>query len=589
MRASHSSRTRTLSFVTYLCLAEHCTSFSSRTPKRIINKLDKISTYEKDNGFDVNAWKNGYTNCPKEIPPTVIRCKIPKDFPVGTYYRNGHGRFESDDGVKTIHMFDGDGLMNAVTFDPKEQKVLFRNRFVRTEGYVMDIATGKMSKRGVFGTMRSGGFWTNFFQMDVKNVANTNVVYHARRLFALWEGGRPYELDPLTLKNNKLDAKGSDMDGLLSKHPEFGAHPRIDPESGTLVNFGYTVDILTGMAKVRLYELDSKLRSKRSEEVSFIFNGPVLLHDFAITKNWQVFVLNFGHIHPGNILKAIFGTGSFANTIKFYEHTKETYVVLVPRMKDLEKGTATKMHMMNDPRIKVVHVPHHFNFHFSNAFEDSDGNVIFDSAQQDENDLGMSLLESSNNKPLWESALFSHLYPTKLVRYKISPDFECMYPGTQPRVLNVRAPEFLTIPDTLSTKKHRYVYALGSHRELAREPGERGSGPPGSVLKVDTENPELSEVFTYESYEFAGEVSFVPKVGVDVTEPEEEDCGYLVHFVSNGRDMTTDLVIFNVQGKGSLEKGPVSRTTMPTFIPHGLHGVYVEGLTFDFDKSEMRP
>eukprot|EP00586_Coscinodiscus_wailesii_P006940 CAMPEP_0172492182 /NCGR_PEP_ID=MMETSP1066-20121228/23219_1 /TAXON_ID=671091 /ORGANISM="Coscinodiscus wailesii, Strain CCMP2513" /LENGTH=619 /DNA_ID=CAMNT_0013261649 /DNA_START=859 /DNA_END=2719 /DNA_ORIENTATION=- len=613
LRLCSASKAKTVALMTFLCLTERYSAYTTDgMPKSFIKNIPE-SGKGIDTGFDVSAWKNGYTNCPQEvssimiltgnicsksnttnrrnqkIKPTILKCDIPKDFPSGTYYRNGHGRFESDDGVKAIHMFDGDGLMNAVTFNPQQKQILFRNRFVRTEGYVEDKATGKMSKRGVFGTMRSGGFWNNFFHVDVKNVANTSVVYHAKRLFALWEGGRPHELDPLTLKSIDEDKRGSDLGGLLDKNPEFSAHPRIDPETETLVNFGYVVDIVTGIAKITLYELDSNLRSKRSDEVSLLVNGSVLLHDFAITKNWHVFVLNFGHLDHGNIFKAIMGTGSFAHSVKLYDNVKATHVALVPRMKHLKENSAKKMNLMNDPRIKVISVPQHFNFHFSNAYEDDDGNVIYESAEQTENDLGMSLLDPSKNQPLWEVPLFSHLFPTKLVQYKINPYFECLAPAEEAiRVVNTRVPEFPTIPEPLSTKRHRYVYAVGSHRNIKRGTGERGSGPPGSIMKIDTQNPDLTEVYTYESYEFAGEASFVSKIGADVTVPEQEDRGYLVHFVSNGRDMTTDLVILDVEGKGRLEKGPVRRITMPTFIPHGLHGSFVEGLTFDFDQFDER-
>ena len=41
-------------------------------------------------GHDPEAWRNGYTSCTAEVPPTVIEFPdLPSDFPVGTYYRNG--------------------------------------------------------------------------------------------------------------------------------------------------------------------------------------------------------------------------------------------------------------------------------------------------------------------------------------------------------------------------------------------------------------------------------------------------------------------------------------------------------------------
>jgi all-trans-8'-apo-beta-carotenal 15,15'-oxygenase len=50
------------------------------------------------------------------------------------------------------------------------------------------IRANKILFRGAFGTQRSGGFLANIFDARIKNVANTNVIYWAGRLLALWEG-----------------------------------------------------------------------------------------------------------------------------------------------------------------------------------------------------------------------------------------------------------------------------------------------------------------------------------------------------------------------------------------------------------------
>jgi hypothetical protein len=59
-----------------------------------------------------------------------------------------------------------------------------------------------------------------------------------------------------------------------------------------------------------------------------------------------------------------------------------------------------------------------------------------------------------------------------------------------------------------------------------------------------------------------------------------------MHIV-NGKEMTTDLAIFDVEGKGGLEKGPITRQTLlvPTFVPHLLHGHFFDGVTFDFEEA----
>lgn len=185
-------------------------------------------------------------------------------------------------------------------------------------------------------------------------------------------------------------------------------------------------------------------------------------------------------------------------------------------------------------------------------------------------------------------ALWRWLFPSTITRYAIDPENECLAIGVPPKILATRPAEFPSVPKDLSTRRHRYVYAGGSHNEIVGStPQTRGSGPQtGSIMKIDTEDPTQNELYSFKPYEFVGESVFVPKIGRDVTKPEEEDAGYLMSYLTNGRDKTTDLVIFSVEGKGALERGPVVRVTLPTFIPQGLHGCFAKNVTFDFGQFE---
>ena len=152
-----------------------------------------------------------------------------------------------------------------------------------------------------------------------------------------------------------------------------------------------------------------------------------------------------------------------------------------------------------------------------------------------------------------------------------------------PKVITSRAPEFPTIPLNLSTRQHRFSYTVGSHKEFEPDPlTGKGTGAAGAIMKVDTENPSKNEAFSFLSHEFVGEPYFVPKVGADVTKPNEEDRGYVLVYVVDGINLTTDMVIFDVEGEGKLEAGPVGRLRLPVYIPPALHGIFAEGVTFDF-------
>lgn len=366
---------------------KHALHSSQRAVESSTTQADSVIP----SGADFEAYIGSYSSCTEETAPTIISCPLPTDFPAGTYYRNGGCRFEADDRTRVIHPFDADGMICAATFDPDNQRMLFRNKYVETEGYIEDKATGKMSRRGIFGTMKSGGVLANIFRTDFKNVANTNVLCVGDKLYALWEGGKPYVLDPLTLKN--LDGPGAagetDLDELL-KDRTMSAHPRYDSVRDVWVTFGYTFDPQTSSTKVDLYELDNKgFRSTREGRLRFVKEGPGLLHDFILSENYIIFNLNKATVSPEAGLKAILGLGAFAEFIALDEDATETQFVLIPRslFDDIDDGSEIEIDVLNDERVKVVNAPFHANFHFSNCFEDENGQVVFDTVQSIQRDV----------------------------------------------------------------------------------------------------------------------------------------------------------------------------------------------------------
>ena len=487
--------------------------------------------------------------------------------------------FESPDGIKCRHMFDADGMVIAATFDPEEKRILFRNRFVRTDGYVEDKEKGIMSRPGVFGTKVSGGFLKNLFRLDFKNVANTHVLYRDDKLYALWEAGWPYILDPLTLENDvRGEPRGHDLNGLLAKDQNFAAHYRYDAGNGNVVNFGVQLDPGSGNCRVDLWEFDERMRPIRDDKVSFVFKGAGVIHDFVVTENWHVFVMPPAEVDQKKALLGLLGRAPFAEVIGFDREATESTVYLIPRSKYLERGSAEEMVAGEDDRVKAIKVPYHFNFHFANAYEDEDGNVVIDSVLTDSVDLG---LEMDDSVPVWEAADLDEFSPGRYDRLTVDPTGKA---APRMETKSRREPEFPTIPRELSSRRHRYAYTVGAHKDYETFSNGKGKGANGSILKIDTEDPTRSEAFAFLPHEFVGEQVFCPKVGVDVTKPEHEDRGYLVTYVENRRDLTTDMVIFDVEGEKALERGPVARLEMPTWLPPGLHGTFVDGLTFDFER-----
>jgi len=169
--------------------------------------------------WDRTAFLRGFRNS-AEVAAREVRCAaLPEDL-VGTYYRNGHARFTGYDGQRVAHHFDADGMVTGVTLDGRSGKAVVRQRYVATEGAIAERAARRRLYPGIFGN--SMPLWAG--GASIKNLANTNVLYHGGKLLALWEGSRPHLLDPLSLST----LREWNVDGLVgsSLGDGFSAHPR---------------------------------------------------------------------------------------------------------------------------------------------------------------------------------------------------------------------------------------------------------------------------------------------------------------------------------------------------------------------------
>jgi carotenoid cleavage dioxygenase len=179
--------------------------------------------------------------------PTALR---------GVYMRNGPN---PKSGVSP-HWFVGDGMLHGVRLEQGKAQ-WYRNRYVRTrallEGVDFVDANGNVD--------HSVG------------VANTNIVHHAGKVFALVESSFPTEV------TRELDTVGTcDFGGKLTT--SFTAHPKPCPRTGEFHFFGYRFiqPFLT------YHVLDRSGALVKSEVIDV--PGPTMIHDFAITEHHVVFM-----------------------------------------------------------------------------------------------------------------------------------------------------------------------------------------------------------------------------------------------------------------------------------------------------------
>jgi len=174
----------------------------------------------------------------------------------GLYVRNGPNPKAGDPG----HWFAGDGMLHGVRLE-RGKAAWFRNRWVRTRAFVEGAAL--VDENG---------------NVDHSvAVANTNIIGHAGRFFALVESSWPTEV------TGELETIGTcNFDGRLST--SMTAHPKLDPASGELHFFGYRFlpPFLT------YHRLDAAGTLVQSEVIEV--SGPTMIHDFAITERHVIFM-----------------------------------------------------------------------------------------------------------------------------------------------------------------------------------------------------------------------------------------------------------------------------------------------------------
>ena len=240
-----------------------------------------------------------------DAPDLIVSGEIPRELN-GTFYRNGPNPQFAPRGMH--HWFGGDGMIHA--FMIRDGRVAYRNRWVRTLKWKLEHEA-REALFSVFNPMESD---ERVRFMETDGLANTNVVWHAGKLLALEEGHAPFQLQPET-----LDSVGAwKFDGKLVG--PMTAHPKMDPETGEMVFFGYNAAGGIG-PDMSFHVVDRHGRLTRSET----FQAPyaAMVHDFMITKDHVIFP-----IMPltGSMERAMQGAPAYA-----WEPEKGTYIGIMPR------------------------------------------------------------------------------------------------------------------------------------------------------------------------------------------------------------------------------------------------------------------
>ncbi len=290
-----------------------------------------------------STWGKSLTTPAPEFslqPLKVLAGQVPPNLQ-GSLYRNGPGRLTR--GGQTMgHWFDGDGAILAVHFAAGQAQATYR--YVQTAGYQAENQANRllysnygMKAPGLRGMLRG-----------IKNVANTSVLALPDRLLALWEGGMPYALDLEDLTTRGVTDLGT---GNL-KMP-YSAHPKVDPQTGEIFNFGVAIG-----AKIALQVYQSDRTGRIIKNLSIPLKYAPLIHDFAFAGKYLVFCISPVRIQ---LLPILLNQKSFSDALT-WQPQLGTQILVIDR-ETLEP-------------LPMIETDPWFQWHFGNGHVNGRGQVV---------------------------------------------------------------------------------------------------------------------------------------------------------------------------------------------------------------------
>lgn len=241
-----------------------------------------------------NRWPSSMTQAdaqPLDVTLNVISGQHPSDMTGHAFVTYPH---PPDDGSP---QFVGDGMTVRLDFGPDGTDLV--RRVARTPCYYADVAT-----RGTDDEFRAAGLARMSNTLGSRNSLNTNFLVMEDRLLMAFDGGRPWEIDPVTLE--PITPIGG-FDEWTSMMPAWvnwlrpwpfpivlsSAHPVRDPVDGDMytINFGMGAIIFRPFTRLVRWDGEGRLQSwnlvdEAGRNVEIVQSA----HQVAITEDFVVFV-----------------------------------------------------------------------------------------------------------------------------------------------------------------------------------------------------------------------------------------------------------------------------------------------------------
>lgn len=440
--------------------------------------------------------------------------EIPRDLD-GVYLRNSENPVHQPLGK--YHPFDGDGMLSAMRFH--NGRAAFRNRFVRTRGFVTEQDLGRAVWSGIAEvpprSERPG--WGA--QGYLKDASSTDVCVHAgRALTSFYQCGELYAMDPVTLDQHGVVGWGGQFprDGV-------SAHAMPDAKTGELLWFNYSrhAPFMRCGAVSRGGEM--------IEQIEVALPGPRLPHAMMFTAHW--YVLNdFPLFWDAELLQR----DIFAARL----HDLPSRFALVPRK--------------SSGAIRWFEASPTYVLHFTNVREDGD-EVILDGYRQ-QNPMPPPLTDAPKRYAQLMAYVDLHSMRPQLWRWR----FNLRTGQTREEPLDDSIGEFGSINRAYFNRANRYVYSMS---------GEPGWFLFNGLVKQDLVTGQ-NQTVRFPPGVFGSETPFVPRAGA-----LSEDDGWLLSFVTDMNRLVSECWIYAAQ---NLAAGPLARVRLPLRIPSGTHACWAD-------------
>lgn len=447
-------------------------------------------------------------------PDLEIIGEVPRDLN-GVYVRNGHNQVHAP--IGRYHPFDGDGMLHAMQF--RDGHVEYRNRFIRTTGFLAEAAAGHALWPGITEpgkAVRRG--WGAIGAM--KDNAGTDVKLHNGRLIAaMSQCSEPYRLDPITLDTLGPDpawARRLGDDGI-------SAHMQVDPRTGEMMFFNYGER--APYFHYGVVSADNQLVHYEPIELP----GARWPHDMGMTPNHCVI-----HDLPLFFDPVLLAKGH--HRITFRRDMPARFGV-IPR-----RGRASDVRWFEGQPCYILHL--------SNTYEDGDEVVMVGCIQY--NPLPDVSALPREGYARMNAVLDLHLQQTRMHVWR----FNLRTGATREEDLDEEVTEFPMVDARVKGLPFRYSY--NAHMVPGRWSLD-------GLKKYDLATGR-SQQWRMPEGSFVSEAPFAARDG-----SKAEDDGYVITFVTN---LVTRRGECNVFDASDITRGPVCRIILPHHIPLGAHACW---------------